>query len=153
MESIPFVEMNCMNAKTFVDTNVLIYAHDVDAKEKHVVAKEALYDLWSNRTGFLSTQVLQEFDVNVTRKISRPLMKKSARAVVDKYTIWCVDKSPAEIAVAFRIEDEARIGFWDALICAAALKAGAERILSEDLKANQKIAGIRVVNPFVKLKA
>jgi predicted nucleic acid-binding protein len=142
-----------MNGKTFVDTNVLIYAHDVDAKEKHAVAKEALYELWANRTGFLSTQVLQEFYVNVTRKLSKPLMKKSARAVVDKYALWCVDTTPAEIAVAFRLEDEARIGFWDALICAAALKTGAERILSEDLNPGQKIAGIRVVNPFAHLNS
>jgi predicted nucleic acid-binding protein len=140
-----------MNAKTFVDTNVLIYAHDVDANEKHRVAKEALSELWVDRAGFLSAQVLQEFYVNVTRKLSKPLLKKHARAVVDKYTLWCVDTTPAELAVAFRIEDEARIGFWDALICAAALKTGAERILSEDLNAGQKIAGIRVVNPFAHL--
>jgi predicted nucleic acid-binding protein len=142
-----------MNGKTFVDTNVLIYAHDVDAKAKHAAAKDALYALWASRTGYLSTQVLQEFYINVTRKLSKPLMKKSARAVVEEYAIWCVDTTPAEIAVAFRIEDEARIGFWDALICAAALKAGAEQILSEDLNAGQRIAGIRVVNPFADLKS
>jgi predicted nucleic acid-binding protein len=104
-----------MNGKTFVDTNVLIYAHDVDAKEKHTVAKETVYQLWVNRTGSLSTQVLQEFYVNATRKLSKPLLKEHARAVVDNYAIWCVDTTAAEIAVAFRIEDEARIGFWDAL--------------------------------------
>jgi predicted nucleic acid-binding protein len=142
-----------MNGRTFVDTNVLIYAHDLDAEAKHAVAKEALYELWANRTGFLSTQVLQEFYVNATRKLSKPLMKKSARAVVDKYAIWCVDTTPAELAVAFRIEDENRIGFWDALICASALKTGAEQILSEDLNAGQKIAGIRIVNPFAHLKS
>lgn len=141
-----------MSGKTFVDTNVLIYAHDVDAKEKHRVAKEALSELWADRTGYLSTQVLQEFYVNVTRKLSKPLLRKNARAIVDRYTIWCVDTTAAEIAVAFRIEDETRIGFWDALICAAALKTGAERILSEDLNAGQKIAGIRIVNPFAHLK-
>ena len=140
-----------MTGKTFVDPNVLIYAHNVDAKEKHSVAKKVLYELWADRTGFLSTQVLQEFYVNVTRKLSKPLPKKSARAVVDKYATWCVDTTPAEIALAFRIEDEARIGFWDALICATALKTGAERILSEDLNAGRKIAGIRIVNPFAQL--
>ena len=142
-----------MNGKTFVDTNVLIYAHDLDAKSKHAVAKDALYELWANRTGFLSTQVLQEFYVSVTRKLAKPLTKTSARAVVDRYAVWCVDTTPAEIAVAFRIEDEARIGFWDALICAAALKTGAEQILSEDLNAGQRIAGIRIVNPFANLKS
>ena len=73
-------------------------------------------------------------------------------SIVDKYAIECVDTTPAEIAVAFRIEDEARIGFWDALICAAALETGAEQILSEDLNGGQKIAGIRIVNPFAHLK-
>jgi predicted nucleic acid-binding protein len=141
-----------MNGKAFVDTNVLIYAHDVDAKEKHSVAKETVSELWANRNGVLSVQVLQEFYFNATRKLSKPLLKKYARAIVDQYSIWCIDTTPAEIAVAFRIEDEARLGFWDALICATALKAGAERILSEDLNAGQKIAGIRVVNPFSHLK-
>jgi predicted nucleic acid-binding protein len=142
-----------MNGKAFVDTNVLIYAHDVDAKEKHSVAKETVSELWANRNGVLSVQVLQEFYFNATRKLSKPLSKKYARAIVDQYSIWCIDTTPAEIAVAFRIEDEARLGFWDALICATALKARAERILSEDLNAGQKIAGIRVVNPFSHLKS
>jgi predicted nucleic acid-binding protein len=141
-----------MNVKTFVDTNVLIYAHDIDAKEKHAIAKQALGELWAARTGSLSTQVLHEFYVNATRKLSRPLTKKIARSVVDQYAKWCTETTAAEIAVAFRIEDEAQISFWDALICATALKTGAERILSEDLNAGQKIAGVRVVNPFAHLK-
>ncbi len=137
-----------MNAKTFVDTNVLIYAHDVDARTKHGIAKAILRELWSQRTGALSTQVLQEFYVNVTRKIASPLTKASARAIVDNYVIWCVDTTPTEISAAFRIEDEAAISFWDALIIAAARKAGADRILTEDLNAGQSISGIRVENPF-----
>jgi predicted nucleic acid-binding protein len=137
-----------MSAKAFVDTNVLIYAHDVDAGSKHETAKAVLRDLWRGRSGVLSTQVLQEFYVNVTRKIAKPLPKSSARAVVDSYVVWCVDTTPAEIAAAFRIEDEAGIGFWDALIVAAARKAGAEQVLSEDLNPGQIIDGVRIVNPF-----
>jgi predicted nucleic acid-binding protein len=137
-----------MNDKTFVDTNVLIYAHDMDAKEKHETAKRVLQELWSERTGMLSMQVLQEFYVNVTRKISRPISKESARLVVSTYTTWCIDTSPAQISSAFRIEDEAHIGFWDALIVASAVKSGASRILSEDLNAGQVISGVRVENPF-----
>jgi predicted nucleic acid-binding protein len=140
--------MNFMNGRTFVDTNVLIYAHDIDARTKHETAKGILRDLWSRRAGALSTQVLQEFYVNVTRKIASPLSKPSARAVVDSYVVWCVDTTPAEISAAFRIEDESRIGFWDALIIAAARKAGADRILSEDLNAGQIISGVRIENPF-----
>jgi predicted nucleic acid-binding protein len=138
-----------MSDKTFIDTNVLIYAHDVDAKRKHEAAKSVLHELWGEHTGVLSMQVLQEFYVNVTRKISRPISKESARLVVSSYTIWCVDTTPAEISMAFRIEDESRIGFWDALIVASALGSGATRILSEDLNAGQTIAGIHIQNPFV----
>jgi len=137
-----------MSARTFVDTNVLIYAHDVDAKRKHDVAKNLLRQLWSERNGALSMQVLQEFYVNATRKIPRPISKQSARLVVNTYSSWCVETAPAEISTAFRIEDESRIGFWDALIVAAAVKCGADRILSEDLNAGQTIAGIRIENPF-----
>jgi predicted nucleic acid-binding protein len=141
-----------MSDKTFVDTNVLIYAHDVDAKAKHEVAKSVLRELWSRRTGVLSMQVLQEFYVNVTRKIATPLSKDAARLVVNTYSIWCVETTPAEIATAFRIEDESRIGFWDALIVASAAKCGAARLLSEDLNAQQMIAGIRVENPFALMQ-
>lgn len=137
-----------MSDKTFVDTNVLIYAHDVDAKAKHEAATMVLRELWSERTGVLSMQVLQEFYVNVTRKIARPLARESARLVVGSYAIWCVDTTPAELSTAFRIEDESQIGFWDALIIASALKGGATRILSEDLNAGQVIAGLRIENPF-----
>jgi predicted nucleic acid-binding protein len=95
--------------------------------------------------------VLQEFYVDVRRKIARPMPRESARLVVGSYMIWSVETTTAEISTAFRIEDQARIGFWDALIVASALKGGARRILSEDLNAGQSIAGIRVENPFANL--
>jgi predicted nucleic acid-binding protein len=141
-----------MSDKTFVDTNVLIYAHDIDAKAKHDVAKSVLHELWAHRTGVLSMQVLQEFYVNVTRKIASPLPKDVARLVVNSYSIWCMETTPAEIAAAFHIEDESHIGFWDALIVASAVKSGTVRILSEDLNAQQMVAGIRVENPFASLR-
>jgi predicted nucleic acid-binding protein len=138
-----------MSGKIFIDTNVLIYAHDSDAGAKHKIASAILRELWSERTGVLSVQVLQEFYVNVTRKIAAPLPKQLARLVVDSYAIWCVGTTAADIASAFRIEDESGIGFWDALIVSCAAKSGATRVLSEDLNAGQRIAGILIVNPFV----
>jgi predicted nucleic acid-binding protein len=137
-----------MSDRTFVDSNILIYAHDADAKSKHEIARSILAELWRQRMGVLSMQVLQEFYVNVTRKIAVPLSKDAARVVVNSYAIWCVETTPAEISSAFRIEDESRIGFWDALIIASAVKCGASRILSEDLNAGQTIAGVRIENPF-----
>ncbi len=138
-----------MSDRTFIDTNILIYAHDVDAQPKHERAKALLQELWGERRGVLSTQVLQEFYVNATRKIPHPISKQSARLVVSSYFVWCIETTPAEISTAFRIEDEYRIGFWDALIVASALKTGASTIVSEDLNAGQMIAGIRIENPFL----
>jgi predicted nucleic acid-binding protein len=94
-------------------------------------------------------QVLQEFYVTVTRKLVSPLSKEEARSIVDDFAFWCVVTTPEEIKRAFRIEDEARINFWDALIVAAAAKSGATRILSEDLSPGQTIDGIQIENPFV----
>ena len=135
--------------RTLVDTNVLIYAHDVDAGRKHEVAKHLLRTLWDERAGILSTQVLQEFYVNATRKIRKPLTKAEARGVVDTYAPWCVDGiTTKNLSAAFQIEDQARIGFWDALIIAVAARAGARRLVSEDLNAGQSIAGVTIHNPF-----
>ena len=85
-------------------------------------------------------------------KIPHPLPKESARLVVSTYSIWCIETTSVEISNAFRIEDESRIGFWDALIVASALKSGAQRILSEDLNAGQTIAGMRIENPFALIR-
>ncbi|MDQ2681637.1 MAG: PIN domain-containing protein [Candidatus Eremiobacteraeota bacterium] len=134
--------------KVFVDTNVLVYAHDSAAGVKREIAADTLRELWNNRAGVLSPQVLQEFYVNVTRKIAAPIPKDAARLIVSTYSAWCIDLTPHEISAAFRIEEEAKIGFWDALIIAAASKAGATQLLTEDLNAGQVIAGVKIRNPF-----
>jgi len=144
-------ETNYMNGKTFVDTNVLIYAHDIDAGPKHEIAKSVIRELWSNRAGLLSTQVLQEFYVNVTRKIASPLPKVSARAVIHSYASWCIENTLVDISTAFRIEDESQIGFWDALIIASAAKSGATRLISEDLNSGQTVMGVAIENPFAAI--
>lgn len=90
--------------------------------------------------------------MNVTRKIPSPLAKRDARPVVESYGAWCIETTREEIATAFRLEDECRIGFWDALIVAAAVKCGAARILSEDLNAGQSITVVRIENPFAALR-
>ena len=85
-----------MTGKSFVDTNVLIYAHDVDAKAKHEIAKTVLRELWSSRTGVLSMQVLQEFYVNVTRKLTTTVARSTAREVVSAYGAWVREPTTAE---------------------------------------------------------
>jgi predicted nucleic acid-binding protein len=137
-----------MSDKVFVDTNILVYASDADAGDKRTRAGDVLRELWSTRSGVLSPQVLQEFYVSVTRKLRTPVATDSARRIVAAYSAWCIDITPAEIAVAFQIEDEARLSFWDSLIVAAARKAGAKRIFTEDLNPGQIIAGIEIHNPL-----
>lgn len=68
---------------TFVDANVLVYAYDADAGAKHQSARSHLQALWQNESGLTSTQVLQEFYVTVTRKLGRPLPRRTAREVIE----------------------------------------------------------------------
>ena len=139
-----------MTGRVFVDTNVLIYAHDLDAGLKHDRAVSIVSDLWEKENGILSVQVLQEFYVNVTRKISRPLTPASARGVIQNYLAWHVETNePSTVLLASEIGERNLLSFWDALIVASASKAGADRILSEDLNHGQVIEGILIENPFL----
>ena len=72
--------------------------------------------------------------------------------MVSSYAIWCMETTPTEISAAFRIENESRIGFSDAIIVSSAAKNGATRILLEDLSSGQRIAGILIENPFVSIQ-
>jgi predicted nucleic acid-binding protein len=135
-------------ARTFVDSNILIYANDTDERAKQKLAIEALDELWRHDTGAVSVQVLQEFYNVVTRKMKSRVSKEQAQKVVLLYSQWCGVTTAHEVQTAFRIESTAKISFWDALIVACAQKSGATRILSEDLQHGQIIAGIEIANPF-----
>jgi predicted nucleic acid-binding protein len=138
-----------MKGRAFVDANILIYAHDLDAGRRNKISVKILRDLWENRTGIISTQVLQEFYVNVTRKIPNPLSKSQARGIIESYLVWPVELNDAQtVLAASEIEERHRLSFWDALIIAAACQAKAEKILTEDLNHGQKIEGILIENPF-----
>ena len=140
-----------MSDRIFVDTNVLIYAHDRNAGEKYASALAVMEDLWTAGIGVLSTQVLQEFYVNITRKIPVPIPKATASVYVQRYFLWrVVAVTPPTILRAFEIEGQCKISFWDAMIVSAAVEAGSTKILSEDLNAGQMIAGIPIENPFRK---
>ena len=138
-----------MSDRVFVDTNVLIYAHDRDAGRKHSLAAEIVRGLWESRLGVLSVQVLQEFYVNVTRKIPSPVPRETARKLVEAYGRWHVEVAdPALLIRASEVEERHSLSFWDALIIAAAARAQAGRLLSEDLQAGRRMLGLRIENPF-----
>jgi predicted nucleic acid-binding protein len=138
-----------MTARDFVDTNILIYAYDRDAGDKHQVALDLVRRLWTEGNGSLSTQVLQEFYVNATAKNAKPISFSEARAVVSRYLVWHVEaNAPQTILRASEIQERYRLSFWDALIIAAASKAAAAILYTEDLNHGQSIEGVKIINPF-----
>ena len=137
------------DGKAFLDTNVLLYAHDGTEIQKQPVARAMVETLWHERRGVLSTQVLQEFYVVATRKLPRPLTRREAREIVALYSTWpVVVIDPTLILAATRIEEEHQLSFWDSLILEAARVAGADRLLTEDLQDGQHIEGVRIEDPF-----
>jgi predicted nucleic acid-binding protein len=140
-----------MTAKVFVDSNILIYAHDADAGSKQKIAATQIKALWKNRFGRISTQVLQEFYVTVTQKLGKPLSKSDAREIVRDYAQWvATPTSPQTVIRASEIGEVWRLSFWDSLILAAAEEQECSTVLTEDLNSGQTVAGIRIVNPFLQ---
>lgn len=138
-----------MSDKIFLDTNILVYAHDKDAGEKHAIAIEIVRDLWEKRAGVLSNQVLQEFYVSVTKKIPKPISKSEAREIIRAYICWSMSAiAPLSIIRATEVEEKYRISFWDALVMVAAYEAKCKEILTEDLNPGQIIEGVIIKNPF-----
>ncbi len=140
-----------MSDKYFVDTNVLVYAYDRSAGRKHERAQALIEELWKSGSGVLSTQVLQEFCVNLRRKAGQPLPADAVRRLIQDYSSWEIVVNTADsILQALDIEARYRISFWDALILQSAESSGATLVYSEDLASGQKYGSVRVVNPFAE---
>ncbi|MCY4028115.1 MAG: PIN domain-containing protein [Acidobacteria bacterium] len=140
-----------MTVKAFVDTNVLVYAYDRAAGWKGDRARGLVEELWSEGSGILSTQVLQEFYVNIRRKIRPPLPQQEARALVADYLAWDpVVNDGTAVLDAVDVSERYRLSFWDALIVVAATRGGASVIYSEDLSHHQKLGTVQVLNPFAE---
>jgi predicted nucleic acid-binding protein len=133
----------------FVDTNVLVYAHDASETVRQPAAQAVLAELWQARTGSLSTQVLQEFYVVATRKFDPPMPRREACDLVEAYSHWrLVQIDTALVLAASKLEERHSLSFWDALIVEAARRAGASRLISEDLQTGRRLAGVLIDNPF-----
>jgi predicted nucleic acid-binding protein len=139
-----------MSARYFVDTNVLIYAHDRAAGERHHTARDLVSQLWRERVGAISTQVLQELYVNVRRKAAAPISIGQAQRLIDDYLLWqVVINDGTSIVRALELEERYALSFWDALIVQAAERSGASVLYSEDLSHGQIYGLVRVLNPFL----
>ncbi len=133
----------------FVDTNVLVYAHDTSAGAKHDRAVSLLEELWESRRGCLSIQVLQELYVSLTRKVARPLDSSTAAQIVTDLSAWRVHVPEAhDVLDAIEIQRRYGISFWDSMILQSAMRLGCETVWSEDLNPDQAYDGVRIVNPF-----
>lgn len=138
-----------MSAKYFVDTNILIYAHDISAGFKHRIARNVVRELWLDRAGVLSTQVLQELTVNLAVKYRGRIDLKDIRAIVADLTHWDLFANDGQSCLdALDIMDRYDISFWDALIINAAVRTGASFVYTEDLSHGQYYDGVQVINPF-----
>ena len=133
----------------FVDTNVLLYAYDTSAGDRHQRARELIARLGRQRTGALSIQVLQEFYVNAVHKIAAPLAPADARLRLRALGRWPTH-SPmlADVVAATVISEDHQLSFWDAMILRSAAELGCDTLWSEDLNDRQVITGVRITNPF-----
>lgn len=135
---------------TFIDTNILVYAHDIHEPAKREIARTVLRKLWLTGTGVLSTQVLQEFYSVVTRKRSHPMPKEEARRRIANFSEWCsMDTNPQLLVSASLLDERHHMQWWDALIIEAAMRSGATTLLSEDMQHGRKFGLLTVRNPFI----
>jgi len=135
--------------RVFVDTNILVYAYDSSAGIKNREARKILADLWASGLGVLSTQVLQEFFVTVTRKLPKFMDPGIARDVVRDLLNWEVVTVDGDtILDAIDLYRSQGWSFWDSLIIAAAGKGGCTLLLSEDLLSGQRVGKVTIRNPF-----
>ena len=135
--------------RVFLDTNIIIYAYDISAGDKHEIAKKIMIDLWDSGSGVLSTQVLQEFFINATQKIPKPLDIELAKEIVNDFLKWDVVINDGEsILEAIEIHKKYKYSFWDSMIIMAAISNGCVTLLSEDLSDGQNIGSVKIKNPF-----
>lgn len=132
----------------FLDTNILVYAVDNGAKDKRRRAGELVEEHLVNGDGFISVQVLREF-YSACRRIEEPLSDEDAAKMVREFTRFRVLPEDTWMVVLATERVKDGFSFWDALIVEAALRGGADRLLSEDMQNGRVVEGMRITNPFV----
>lgn len=135
--------------RLFLDTNVLVYLFDHGAPKKRAAARAVLTRHGVDVDLVLSTQVLQEFYVAVTRKLAAPLPPEQAeRALRNLARLPVVPASTDLVLAAVALSRRENFSFWDAMIVEAALRSGAHELLSEDMQDGRRIEGLHIRNPF-----
>ena len=139
-----------MSVKCFVDTNILVYWRDSTEVEKQAKAEEWLRQLWSNKSGRISTQVLNEYYVTVTQKLKPGLSRESARNDIKALSVWNpLVMSTVLIESAWEIQDRYKYSWWDTLIISSALLLECDYLMTEDMQHEQKIGNLTIIDPFL----
>lgn len=142
--------MTAERPREFLDTNVLVYAHDTTAGEKRTRAVELLERLAQDRTIALSVQVLQEFFVTVTRKLPNPLAIDQAEAIVaDLSTLPLHAPGGPDVLAAIELHRKHKVSFWDAMVIRSASQLRCGVLWSEDLASGQRYQDMEIRNPFL----
>ena len=137
-----------MPGKCFLDANILVYAQDRSAPKKRRTSRELIAALAESGDGVISTQVMQEFFVAVTRKLG--VAPIAAKGILKTFSVFeIVQVSPTLVQEAIDCSILNQLAFWDSLILAAAAAAGCATAYSEDLNPGQKILGVTIRNPLV----
>ena len=130
----------------FIDTNILVYAHDSTSSRKRAIAIELIDRLSAARTGRLSTQVLLEFFATARKAGLTPAI---AADIVDDFSRWSVyTPTGADVSAATRLSIKQTVSIWDALILTSAMRSGCDVLWSEDLQDGRYFGSLRVQNPF-----
>lgn len=136
-------------SRVFFDSNILVYLFDRGAPGKRRRAHELFAAHSADGSLLLSTQVLQEFFVAVTRKLSTPMSGDDALQALQRLAVYSTVQIDATLII--RAAERYRrdmLSFRDGLIVEAALAGGATRLLSEDLQHGREVAGLVIENPF-----
>lgn len=136
-----------MSARVFLDTNILVYAHDTASPDKQRKSREIITQIADSASGVISTQVMQEFYVAATRKLGvDPLVVKGVLKTFAVFDLVQISAPLIHEAVDCSILNQ--LSFWDSLIIASAASAGCTVLLSEDLNSSQTVLGVKIKNPF-----
>ncbi|MDR1512306.1 MAG: PIN domain-containing protein [Propionibacteriaceae bacterium] len=135
--------------RQFVDTNVLVYAYDTGAGDRHEIARQLVGDLGDSQAGAISVQVLQEFYVTLSRKAAVPVPPAEARRHLLALSRWAVHApTPSDVIAAAEAAEQHQLSFWDAMILRSARQLGCSTLWTEGLNSGQVIDGVEVANPF-----
>jgi len=133
----------------FLDTNVLLYAYDTSAGEKHRLARDLVLRLARSGEAVISVQVMQEFYVNAVMKIAKPLTPEQAKLRLEAFSSWLVHSPlPADVVAAAEIAGHHQLSFWDSMVVLSAKKMNCQVLWTEDLNSGQVIEGVQIRTPF-----